>query len=648
MTIPSSASTRGNILIIDDVPENLIFLNKMLSAQGYKIRSAPSGHLAIQSVLAKLPDLILLDILMPEMDGYEVCQYLKANERSRNIPIIFVSALSETLDKVKAFSSGGSDYLTKPIEPLEAIARIEHQLSLSRLQRQLIERNKQLEHEIGSRKQAEEQVRLLQSVVVNANDGVVITEAEPIDQPGPRIIYVNESFTRMTGYRLEEVKGKTPRILQGVKTDVATCVKIRSALKSWQPIRAELLNYTKDGTEFWVDLNITPLIDENGRTTHWIAIQRDISDRKQREVDLQQITAALSHAVEGISRLDLQGQYRMVNQSYASTVGYQPEEMIGMEWPRTVHPDDLGKLMAAYEKMLSTGKVEVEAKGIRKDGSLFHKQVVMVATYDKQQQLTGHYCFMKDISERVRHEIMRKQAEAEILKSLAKERELNDLKTRFVSMVSHEYRTPLATMLSSLELLDHYGHRSTEQEKQEYFQQIRTAIQRMTTLLNDVLTLNKSETGNLICNPVPLDLKQFCQDLVSELQRNIKTEHNISLIVEDQCLQVQMDEKLLRHIFSNLILNAVKYWPQGGTIRFEVRCQDRAAIFCVEDRGIGIPSESIQNLFQPFFRAENVSNIAGTGLGLSIVKRLVEVQGGSISVESQVGSGTKFVVTIPL
>ncbi len=922
MTISSPILTKGSLLIVDDVADDLFFLDKILSTQGYTVCSVSSGELAIQSVLAKPPDLILLNILMPKMDGYEVCEYLKAQEHSRHIPIIFVSALSETLDKVKAFSLGGSDYLTKPVEITEAIARIEHHLNLSRLQQQLWQRNQQLEQEVNSRQQAEaslkralrevtdikfaldqsaivaitnaqgeityandqfcsiskysrqellgqthrilnsgyhppeffrqmwatisagqvwkgeirnrakdgtlywvetvivpmlspngkphqyvairkdisdrgagttdklraalatwerskaeEQVRLLQSVVINANDSVVITKAEPFDEPGPEILYVNEVFTQITGYKSAEVVGKTPRILQGPKTSAATRADIRAALQAWQPFRGELLNYAKDGSEFWVDLSITPLHDASGKVTHWIAIQRDISDRRQREAELQQINTALRHAVEGIAQLDLQGQYRMVNYAYAQVVGYTPEEMIGMPWPKTVHPDDLDPLMAAYEHMRTTGKVEVKARGLRQDGAIFYKQITMVAIYDQQHQLTGHYCFMKDISEQMQYEAERKAAEEElrqseqkfravfdsmfqftgiltpdgtviemnqtaltgvvaqradvidkpfweapwwthspqlqdqlkvaikraragelvkfeiehrwadgttvfmdfslkpiyddvgnavmliaegrdisqhklaeieILKSLEKEQELNELKTRFISMVSHEYRTPLATILSSIDILDHYGHRTTEAEKQDYYQQIRVAIQRITDLMNDVLTLNKSEVGKIICEPSSLNLKQFLQDFIAEQKRNLKTDHKILLTVPDECLQVKMDKKLLYLIFSNLVSNAIKYSLPSETVKFDVKYQDDIAEFRIQDQGIGIPSEAIRNLFQPFFRAKNVGNIAGTGLGLSIVKKMVEAHAGSISVQSRLGSGTLFTVKIPL
>jgi PAS domain S-box-containing protein len=149
-------------------------------------------------------------------------------------------------------------------------------------------------NDITERKQTEERLRLLESVVVNANDPVLITTAEPIDEPGPRIIYTNEAFTQTTGYSREEVRGKTPRLLQGPKTDRAALDKIRAALEAWQPVVVELINYRKDGSEFWVELSIVPVADESGWYTNWVSVQRDISERKQAESAL--LRAAVAEA----------------------------------------------------------------------------------------------------------------------------------------------------------------------------------------------------------------------------------------------------------------------------------------------------------------------------------------------------------------
>jgi PAS domain S-box-containing protein len=168
------------------------------------------------------------------------------------------------------------------------------------------------------------------------------------------------------------------------------------------------------GTRSWMETHAVPLRSESDGTLVHLAITRDITVRKQAEEELRQLNTALENAVEGISRLDTQGRYICVNKAYASTLGYQAEEMIGMAWQPTVHPDDLQKLVDAYQQMLKTGKAEVEARGVRKDGSIFYKQVVMVAAYDQQEQFIGHHCFAKDITDRKQAEAALKQAKQEL------------------------------------------------------------------------------------------------------------------------------------------------------------------------------------------------------------------------------------------
>jgi PAS domain S-box-containing protein len=160
-----------------------------------------------------------------------------------------------------------------------------------------------------------------------------------------------------------------------------------------------------DGTPIWIDGDYICLYTATGEIMGHFGIQRDITDRKRTEAELERFNQALSYAMEGISLIDLQGRYVQVNQAYADAVGYSPKAMIGMEWQPTVHPNDLATVQMAYQQMLDQGKVEVEAQGVRRDGSIFYKQLVMVTAYDMQQQMTGHYCFMKDISDRKASEL---------------------------------------------------------------------------------------------------------------------------------------------------------------------------------------------------------------------------------------------------
>ena len=236
----------------------------------------------------------------------------------------------------------------------------------------------------------------------------------------------------------------------------------------------------------------------------------------------------------------------------------------------------------------------------------------------------------------------------ELRLALEKEKELNELKSRFISMTSHEFRTPLTTILGSAELLENYSHKWPEEKKRVHFERIHSNIQYLSQLLNDVLLIGQAEAGKLEFNPEPLGVVQLCCSLVEELQLSAGSEHTIAFISHCPEIEGYLDEKLLRHILNNLLSNAIKYSPTGSTVNFDLGCENGQAIFQIQDEGIGIPEKDQQHLFESFHRAKNVGNIPGTGLGLSIVKRSVDLHRGKITVKSKLGVGTTFTVTIPL
>ncbi|MEG3860770.1 PAS domain S-box protein, partial [Microcoleus sp. herbarium12] len=236
--------------------------------------------------------------------------------------------------------------------------------------------------EITDRKAREVQLRLLESAVTTSNDAVLITEAETIDEPGPRILYVNPAFTRISGYTLEEVLGKTPRILQGEKTDRASLDRIRTALKTWQSVRVDLINYRKDGTEFWVEVSIVPIADQTGWFTHWVSVQRDISDRKLAESALQQLNELLEMRVlqrtreleisqaelresealfrslsesspVGIFKIDTEGKCIYTNPRCQAIGGFTAAEALGKGWMGFVHREDLKLILSMWSQSRS-------------------------------------------------------------------------------------------------------------------------------------------------------------------------------------------------------------------------------------------------------------------------------------------------------
>jgi signal transduction histidine kinase len=228
-----------------------------------------------------------------------------------------------------------------------------------------------------------------------------------------------------------------------------------------------------------------------------------------------------------------------------------------------------------------------------------------------------------------------------------KERELAELKGRFVSMTSHEFRTPLSAILSSSEMLAAYSERWPHEKKVEHFARIRHAVLGMTRMLDGILLIGKSDAGKLGFNPGTLDLGRFCAEAVETVRQGCKQDHEIvfeGLSGEDVATA---DEALLRHVVENLLSNAIKYSPRGSKVHFKVWRDECDLVLEIRDQGIGIPIADQARLFETFHRGSNVGAVSGNGLGLSIVKRAVDLHGGTLEVETEVGAGTQFTVRVP-
>jgi PAS domain S-box-containing protein len=314
------------------------------------------------------------------------------------------------------------------------------------------------------------------------------------------------------------------------------------------------------------------------------------------------------------------------------------------ELANLVHPDDLPRVKQALAACRSGAQSEYVAEHRVKTlaggwvWSLSRGKVIERDSTGGAMRMTGVNVDIDD----------RKRAEAELLAAMQREKELSELKSKFVSTASHEFRTPLATMLSSAELLEHYSENLAPEERRNLLQTIQGSAKRMSEMIDDVLTLGRAESGVLKLNLGPTNLRELCERVVSEFRIAQGRHHVITLDDRFDRLEAYMDERLLRHILNNLLSNAVKYSPTGSEVTFSLERRDEQAAIEIQDRGIGIPPEDQPRMFESFQRASNVENRPGTGLGLAIVKKAVELNGGEISLQSAVGSGTRFTVVLPL
>ncbi|UCH53863.1 MAG: PAS domain S-box protein [Pseudomonadota bacterium] len=480
-------------------------------------------------------------------------------------------------------------------------------------------------------------------VIENVSEGILVAQ-------DARIVFVNPSLQHMMGYTEDELLHK--EFLPFVYPDDRAMVMdryVRRMRGESVETRYDCRVLNKAGDPVWVELAAV-IIQWEGRPGT-LSFVSDITARKRFEDELRLIKERydVATAVGKVGTWDWNpatGALHWSDETFR-LMGYAPgavtptyELYLGL-----VHPDDRKMLNAAVVAALNERRpYDLDCRIVLADGTPLVCHVTGKVEFAPDGRPVRMLGTIQDVT-------ARKQAEQEIQMALEKQKELNYLKSRFVSMTSHEFRTPLATILSSAELLKNYGEKLPASERAELLVTTESAVKRMTALLDDVLIIGKAETGRLEFHPTVVALRHFCEALAMEVamasEQEGGTRHDIDLEVNGDCETAWLDEKLLRHILGNLLSNAIKYSPGGGRVRFEVQGRADGFEFVVADRGIGVPVEEQPRLFETFFRARNVGNISGTGLGLAIVKHAVDLHGGSISFESKPGQGTRFAVTLP-
>jgi PAS domain S-box-containing protein len=375
-----------------------------------------------------------------------------------------------------------------------------------------------------------------------------------------------------------------------------------------------------------------------------LAIERKQAEQALRESE-EKFRALFAASSQGVLLHD-EEQYLEANPAAARIFGYErPEDLVGRH-PRDTSPPfqpnaESSKTLAGkhIQECMSRGNARFEWVGRKAKGGDIPVEVILTRIEWGGRSIIQ--AVMNDISER-------KKAEAELLRSLAREKELGQLKSNFVSMVSHEFRTPLGVILSSAEILDSYLDQLGPEERREQLESIQKNTRRMAALMEEVLLLGMVEAGKMDFKPAAADVAAFCRHLVDEILSATDRKCAVNLSHSGLAQEGLADKRLLRHIFSNLLSNAIKYSAAGSAVEFMVERNGNEAVCRIRDHGMGIPEEDQPWLFDAFHRGRNVGHVPGTGLGLTIVKRCVELHRGKIRIESAVDQGTDVTVTLPL
>ncbi|MGB3267544.1 MAG: PAS domain S-box protein [Microcoleus sp.] len=626
------------ILVVDDQPSNLRFLSKLLTAQGYQVYRAICGQLALNSAIAHCPDLILLDIRMPEINGYEVCSRLKSTPETAQIPVIFLSVLDDINDKLQAFRVGGADYIAKPFQIEEVLARIDKQVSFQKLQQQLKEQNAQLQQSQS----------LLASVLNSSLDGVVAYSAVRNNQ-GNIVdflwLLVNRAAEKISEQSLNEIVGKNL---------LAEIPQIRNSRLFNLYVSVVETGETVD-QEFYYECDRDP-----GVWLHIVAVKlndglavtfRNITDRKQAEIALREseerFRAIFEQAAVGIAKTSLCGQLIRVNPGFCQIVRYAESELLQLHWRAITHPDDI-EADTECVRLLLSGEMQtfsLEKRLICKDGEVRWANVTVSTIRDAEGTAQYLICAIEDISERkLVEELLQASLETQTRYAEELTRSNAELE-QFAYVASHDLQAPLSTISGYAQLLEKRFHNQLDERGKKFIGNIVNSCVRMQALIDALLEY--SRVGNSPKRFDLIDCNLVFEDACANLQLAIR--QNQATVTRGDLPRIAGDSFQLLQLFQNLIGNAIKYRSNRvPVVRVGALRQGDNWVFSVQDNGIGIAEEHYPRIFQIFQRLHAPKEYSGTGIGLAICQRIVDRHGGRLWVESEPGRGSTFYFCIPV
>ncbi len=491
-------------------------------------------------------------------------------------------------------------------------------------------------------KEEEHHLRLMESVVSNTNDSVIITEIKN-DYP---IVYVNEAFTKMTGYNLHDVKGKNPRILQGPKTNKETLDKISNALKNWESSQATTINYKKNGDDFWVNFSISPIVNDKGEYTHWISIERDVTDAINANEELKNqkkfTDEILNNLPTDIAVFDPSHNYLFINQ-YGIKNKEIREWMIGkndFDYTQLKGIDDgLARFRRAkFEECINNKeKTEWVDEHTSPDGSKNYKLRIF-SPYFENNKLKFVVGYGVDITES-------KIAELKVIEAMESIKKSNSELEQFAYVASHDLQEPLRMITSFLTQLEKKYADALDEKAKEYIFYAVDGAKRMRHIILDLLEYSRVGKSNDKISAI--DINEIVSDF--EVLHSKQIEELNAVIVKKNLPVLKNYKTPIRQLFQNIISNGLKYHRKDikPEIVIEAVSLNDSWMFTISDNGIGIDKQYFSKIFEIFQRLHNKDEYSGTGIGLSISQKIIDKLGGKIWLESEIGKGSSFHFTIP-
>lgn len=644
------------ILVVDDESHNANFLKRILQ-NDYEVMIARSGRKALELMASDvLPDIVLLDVMMQGINGFDVCSRLKKNPKTKHVPVIFLTAMDNDADKAKALNLGAIDYVTKPVNPELLKSRIRNYLKFEH-------QNEALQQFLEQQK---ENYHLLEASQANLEKAQAIANVGSLEWDiGTNQLNTSRQLDVILGTHLPSASGFDSFISRIHSDDISAFRQaFEKALNGKDALfETEHRIIRSDGTECIVKTIAEFNRDENGRAISMLATVQDISERYRIEQELRRhrdnlselvkertarINAILENAADGIITIDDKGIVQSYNHAAENIFLWRPEEVIGnnvsmlMPEPhRSQHDQYIQNFLhSGIGKIIGKGR---EVPGIRKNGDQFPLYLsISHVKLEERDLFTG---ILSDNSKYAKH-----QAELAGAKELAEK--ANQAKSAFLANMSHEIRTPMNAIIGLTQVV---LETELDSQQRKHLQTVQQSSKALLHLLNEILDLSKLESGNMTLEQLDFDLMQTLDNTLSSLRvqaenKGLKLEMKFN---EHLPSHVCGDSLRLRQVLTNLIGNAIKFTHQGKVSLKVDPCERDAdfVYFSVSDTGIGISGNRLDSIFESFTQedASTTRKFGGTGLGTTISKQLVELMGGRIWVESKAGKGShfRFVVKLP-
>jgi PAS domain S-box-containing protein len=610
-------SNKAIILIVDDKPANIIALEGLLAEKGRILLNATNGRDALKTTLNKEIDLILLDVQMPDMDGFEVAKILKSNKRTRDIPIIFASAeKKEHKFMMQGFEEGAIDYLFKPLDPEIAKAKVSVLLKIQLQKKELIKKNLLLEKSA--------------LLINNSADIIGIINSSTF-----KIEEINKAFTTILGYTLEETKETTLLFFLGEEDRILVQ---KLSIQDKEQFSFETRIYCKNRSIRWLQWKVVAKYEK------WFINARDITEIKQGEKIRNYLATVVTQSNDAIYIHDHEGRIISWNEGAEEIYSYTEKEAVKMKIWNIIPEYILPEIELMVDKIIQGEKIQdVESKRITKHGKiidvLFSASVITDPSNDQKSIVINE----KEITQQKIATEQIKQLNIDLQNNIVLLETMNQDLESFSYSVSHDLRAPLRAVSGYSKILEYEYFQVLDDEAKRLLGNIQYNTHKMGVLIDELLDFSK--LGRKQVKKVKVDMREMVECIVKDLNNLLKHKAKIKI---EELFSVEADYTLLSQVWVNLISNAIKYSSKSKDPQIEIGAieYEEEIEYYVKDNGAGFDMHYKDKLFGVFQRLHSQEEFEGIGVGLAIVNKIITKHGGRVWADAKVNEGATFYFTI--